>query len=37
MCKFCDNLASYKEYYDNPERKKNKYIYGCMLYMYMKD
>lgn len=27
MCKFCDNLASYKEYYDNPERKKNKYIY----------
>ena len=37
MCKFCDNLASCKEYYDNPECKKNKYIYGCMLYMYMKD
>jgi hypothetical protein len=37
MCKFCDNLASCKEYYDNPECKKSKYIYGCMLYMHMKD
>lgn len=37
MCEFCDNLASCKEYYDNPEYKKNKYIYGCMLYMCMKD
>lgn len=37
MCKFCDNLASCKEYYDNLECKNNKYIYGCMLYMYMKD
>lgn len=37
MCKFCDELASWKECHDNPERKKNKYIYGCMLYMYMKD
>lgn len=37
MCEFCDILASYKECYDNPECKKNKYIYGCMLYVYMKN
>jgi hypothetical protein len=37
MCKFCDELASWKECHDNPEYKKSKYIYGCMLYMYMKD
>lgn len=37
MCKFCDELASWKECHDNPEYKKSKYIYGCMLYMHMKD
>lgn len=26
MCKFCDELASWKECHDNPERKKSKYI-----------
>lgn len=31
MCKFCDELASWKECHDNPEYKKNKYIY-CARY-----
>lgn len=34
MCKFCDNLAFCKEYYDNPECKKNKYIYGYVVHVH---
>lgn len=30
MCKFCDELDSWKECHDNPEYKKNKYIYTAV-------
>nr|DAG29349.1 MAG TPA: DNA polymerase eta [Caudoviricetes sp.] len=37
MCRFCEELESWKEAHEKPEYKNNKFIYGCMLYMYMKD